>query len=307
MRDERPDSGARPALSSLCRQLRRIGAFLAFCALSLAPVAAWAVQLPGDGRPAPGEIGFQRSNSPIADEIHFFHNDILVPIIVLITLFVAGLLIYVMIRFNEKSNPVPSRTTHNTMLEIAWTVIPVMILVFIAVPSFRLLTHQLVIPKPAVTIKVTGNQWYWTYAYPKAKDGGGFSFDSMIKPKNEINPAKGDIWLLSVDNDAVVPVGKVIRVLVTSSDVIHSFTVPAFGIRIDAIPGRMNETWFKAERTGTYYGQCSKLCGINHAFMPIVFHVVSEKAYQAWLAKAAKEFAALPSSNQVAKVAFRPQ
>ncbi|WP_439329662.1 cytochrome c oxidase subunit II [Candidatus Rhodoblastus alkanivorans] len=258
------------------------------------------VQPPGDGRPAPGEMGLQMSNSPIADEVHAFHNGILLPITILICLFVLALLIYVVYRFNEKANPQPSRTTHNTLLEVAWTVIPVLILVFIAVPSFRLLTNQLVIPKPDVTIKVTGNQWYWSYSYPK--DQGGFSFDSLIIPDDQINPAKGQIRLLSVDNAAVVPVGKIIHVQVTSSDVIHSFTVPAFGIRIDAVPGRLNETWFKAERVGVYYGQCSKLCGKDHAFMPIEFHVVSQQAYDKWLAQAKKQFAAAPSRDQFAQI-----
>jgi cytochrome c oxidase subunit 2 len=190
------------------------------------------------------------------------------------------------------------------LLEVAWTVIPVLILVFIAIPSFRLLAHQLIIPQADVTIKVTGNQWYWSYAYPPDQ-GGGFSFDSILIPDDQIDPAKGQIRLLSVDNEAVVPVGKKVRLQVTASDVIHSFTIPSFGVRIDAVPGRLNETWFQAERPGIYYGQCSKICGKDHAFMPIAFRVVSEKDYADWLAQAKKKYAALPSHDQFAEATAR--
>lgn len=241
-----------------------------------------------DGFPEPGQIGFEEAVTPIAHEMHFFHDWILLPIIVMISLFVLGLLAYVIFRFNEKANPVPSRTTHHSTLEVIWTVLPVMILVVIAIPSFRLLAHQVIVPEPDLTVKVTGKQWYWTYNYP-ADQGGGFEFDSYLIPESDLKP--GDIRLLSVDNEAVVPVGKVVRVLMTSADVIHSFTVPSFGIRIDAIPGRMNETWFKAEREGVYYGQCSKICGQGHAFMPIAVRVVSPEKYAAWLVEASKKFA----------------
>jgi cytochrome c oxidase subunit II len=240
------------------------------------------------------------ANSPIAEEIHFFHNGILLPIITVITLFVLSLLVVVVAKFNEKANPTPSRVTHHTLLEVAWTIVPVLILVFIAVPSFRLLAHQLIVPQPDVTIKVTGNQWYWSYAYPKDQ-GGGFGFDSILIPEDQIDPAKGQMRLLSVDNEAVVPVGKNILLQVTASDVIHSFTIPSFGIRIDAVPGRLNETWFRAERPGIYYGQCSKICGKDHAFMPIAIRVVSEQDYAAWLAEAKKKFAALPPKSLFAE------
>jgi cytochrome c oxidase subunit II len=306
MRITRPDSGERSVLSALRRFSLVAGvSLLGLSPLALcAPLAALAqqanIQPPGDGYPAPGEIGMQMANSPIAEEIHFFHNDILLPIITIISLFVAALLVYVVLRFNEKANPTPSRTTHHTLLEVAWTIIPVMILVVIAIPSFRLLTHQLVIPQPDVTVKVTANQWYWSYAYPKDQ-GGGFSFDSLLKPEDQIDPAKGDIWLLSVDNEAVVPVGKNVLIQVTASDVIHSFTVPAFGVRIDAVPGRLNTAWFRAERVGVYYGQCSKICGKDHAFMPIAVRVVSEKDYADWLAQAQKKFASVPAAGQLAE------
>ena len=266
-------------------------------AFALQTVAAHAS---GTGHPDPGQIGFQKAVTPIAAEIHFFHDAILMPVITIISLFVLGLLLYAMWRFHETRNPTPSRTTHHTGLEVAWTVIPVLILVFIAVPSFRLLTHELVVPTPDVTMKVTGAQWHWSYSYPKDQ-GGGFSFDSYMKPEADIKPEDGDIRLLSVDNQAVVPVNKVIHVLVTADDVIHSFVIQSFGIRVDAVPGRMNETWFKAEREGVYYGQCSKICGKDHAFMPIAFRVVSDEQYQAWLADSKKKFASSASPVSVAQ------
>jgi cytochrome c oxidase subunit 2 len=245
-----------------------------------------------DGYPKPGQIGFQEAATPIAHELEFFHNWILLPIIVAISLFVLGLLVYVIFKFNEKANPEPAQTTHHSGLEVAWTVAPVMILVVIAIPSFRLLTHQLTMPPADITMKVTGKQWYWTYSYPKDQ-GGGFEFDSEMIQAADLKP--GDIRQLSVDNEAVVPVGKVVHVQVTAADVIHSFTIPSFGIRIDAVPGRMNETWFKAEREGIYYGQCSKICGKDHSDMPIAVRVVSEEKYAAWLVEASKKFASKDS------------
>jgi cytochrome c oxidase subunit 2 len=217
------------------------------------------------------------------------HDNILMPFITIISLFVLALLIYVMVRFNEKANPNPSRTTHSTALEVAWTLIPVLILVVMAIPSFRLLTHQIAMPAADITVKVTGKQWYWSYEYPK--DQGDFGFDSLIKADNELDPSKGDIRLLSVDNEAVVPVGKIVRLQITAADVIHSFVIQSLGVRMDAVPGRLNETWFKAEREGIYYGQCSKICGKDHAFMPIAFRVVSPEQYQAWLKDAKKKYA----------------
>jgi cytochrome c oxidase subunit II len=254
------------------------------------------------GRAVPGQIGFQTPVTPIAKEIVGFHDYLLMPIVTLISIFVLGLLIYVIWRFNERANPIPSKTTHNTGIEIAWTVIPIIILFVIALPSFDLLTHELVIPAADVTVKVTASQWHWAYEYPKDQ-GGGFSFESYIKPHDEIKPQDGDIWLLSVDNEAVVPVNKTVVLQITASDVIHSFVIQSFGVRIDAVPGRLNETWFKADREGVYYGQCSKLCGKDHAYMPIVFRVVSDDKYQAWLADAKQKFAAAPSAISVAEAA----
>jgi len=197
-------------------------------------------------------------------------------------------LVLVVVKFNARANPQPSRTTHNAGLEVAWTVIPVLILVVIAIPSFRLLTKQLTLPKADVTVKATGKQWYWSYDYPKDQ-GGGFGFDSLMVPEADVKDE--NLRLLAVDNEAVVPVNKIVNVQVTSSDVIHSFVIQAFGIRIDAVPGRLNQTWFKAEREGIYYGQCSKICGKDHAYMPIAFRVVSEQKYAEWLSEAKKKFA----------------
>ena len=238
------------------------------------------------GHAVPGQIGLQDSATPIDTEIRTFYNGILTPIIFAVSIFVGALLLIVIFRFNEKVNPTPSMLTHNTTLEVAWTIVPVLILVFIAIPSFRLLDHELVIPKTDLTVKVTGHQWYWTYAYPS----DGFDFDSYIKADKDLKP--GDLRQLAVDNEAVVPVNKTVLVQVTATDVIHSFTVPSFGVRIDAVPGRLNQTWFRATKEGIYYGQCSKLCGENHAYMPIAFRVVSDADYAAWLADAKKKFSA---------------
>src|SRR5579872_308298 len=262
-------------------------------------LCAGAALADGVGHADYGQIGFQEPVTPIAKELQNFHDYLLMPIIVLISLFVLGLLVYVIWRFNERTNPTPSRTTHNTMIEVLWTIVPVGILVVIAIPSFRLLTHELVNPQADVTLKVTGEQWHWAYEYPKDQ-GGGFSFESYVKPEDQIKPENGDIRLLSVDNEVVVPVNKVVVLQVTSQDVIHSFVIQSFGIRVDAVPGRLNETWFKAEREGIYYGQCSKLCGKDHAFMPIAFRVVSDDKYQSWLADAKKKFASAASPISVA-------
>ena len=241
----------------------------------------------GLGQPSPWEMGFQQAASPVMENIVWFH-DFLLWIITFITLFVLVLLGIVIVRFNAKANPVPSRTTHNTAIEIIWTIVPVVILVAIAIPSFKLLFYQQAIPTADLTVKATGKQWYWSYSYPDDK----FEFDSIMLQDAErakVNPPPPR--LLGVDNAMVVPVNKVIRVQVIGADVIHSFSVPSFGVKIDAVPGRLNETWFKAEREGVYYGQCSQLCGRDHAFMPIAVRVVSESEYTAWVDAAKKKFA----------------
>jgi cytochrome c oxidase subunit 2 len=238
------------------------------------------------GQPAPWEFRLQAAASPVMEHIIWFH-DWLLWIITIITLFVLGLLVAVVVKFNAKANPVPSRTTHNTLIEVAWTLIPVLILVGIAIPSFKLLFQELDIPKADLTIKATGKQWYWSYAYP---DNGKFEFDSLLacdESREKCEPPR----LLAVDNVVVVPVNKVIRVEVTGADVIHSFAVPAFGIKIDAIPGRLNETWFTATKTGIYYGQCSELCGKDHAYMPIAVKVVEDQEFATWVEAAKKKYA----------------
>ncbi len=256
---------------------------LAVAGMALAAGGAAFAEL---GQPAPWEYTLQESASPVMDDIVWFHNALLVTITI-ITLFVLALLVMVVMKFNARSNPVPSRTTHNTLIEVAWTLIPVLILVTIAVPSFRLLFKQLDIPKADLTVKATGKQWYWSYSYP---DNGKFEFDSLLvqdkKPR-----------LLGVDNEMVVPVNKVIRIQTTGADVIHAFAVPAFGIKIDSIPGRLNETWFKATKTGMFYGQCSELCGKDHAFMPIAVRVVSDQEFASWVEGAKKKFATNPGNT----------
>ncbi len=276
------------------------GAGLLGTLLAAHPAAA------GTGMPSPWQMNLQGAATPVAAYIHWFH-DWLNVIIFSVSIFVLALLVYVCWRFNEKANPTPSKTTHHALLEVAWTVVPVLILVVIAIPSFRLLKLQLEVPQADVTVKVTGKQWYWSYEYPQ--DGGAIAFDSLMLDEkqraeaissNKI-PAAEAPRLLAVDNEAVVPVGKIVRVQVTGADVIHKFTVPSFGIKIDAIPGRLNETWFKADREGIYYGQCSFICGQNHAYMPIAFRVVSPERYAAWLVESKQKFAnAADAGNKIA-------
>ena len=241
------------------------------------------------GAPEQGEIGFLPANTEIADSMFWFHNSILLPVIIGISLLVLALIVYIVWRFNETANPVPSRRTHNGLLEVTWTVLPALVLVVIAVPSFRLLADQLIIPAPDLTLKVTASQWHWNYGYPKSE--GGFSFDSLYVEEKDLKPGQPNV--ITADHELVVPVGKVVELDVVSQDVIHSFSVPSFGIKIDAIPGRLNKTWFKAEHEGMFYGQCSNICGIDHAFMPINVRVLSQPDYEAWLVQAKKQFAVL--------------
>lgn len=239
---------------------------------ALAQEAAKAV-----GAPQPKQLGLQDAASPVMERLHDFHN-ILLWTIISIAVFVTLLLLYVIVRFNKRANPVPSTTTHHTWLEVAWTGIPVLILLFIAVPSFRVLYYMDKAPNPELTIKVTGHQWYWSYEYPEHE---GLAFDSNMIPEKEIKP--GQLRLLEVDNRLVVPVGVDVRVLVTGADVIHSFAVPALGVKKDAMPGRLNETWFNVTREGVYYGQCSEICGTGHGYMPIAVEAVSKERFQEWL------------------------
>ncbi|MCP8939244.1 cytochrome c oxidase subunit II [Alsobacter sp. SYSU M60028] len=241
----------------------------------------------GIGQPAHYQLGLQEPVTEVAEAAHNLHTA-LVWIITLISLFVLALLVTVVVRFNEKKNPVASRTTHHTGLEIAWTVIPVLILVGIAIPSFRLLKLQIELPKADMTVKVYGNQWYWSYEYPGEE--GGFKFDSNPLEQADAEKASQP-YLLAVDNEMVVPAGKTVVLQIVGNDVIHSFSVPSLGFRMDAIPGRLNQTWFKTDREGIYYGQCSRLCGQNHYKMPIAIRVVSQANYATWLADAKKKFA----------------
>jgi cytochrome c oxidase subunit II len=239
---------------------------------------------PAVGAPRPWEIGMQPAFGPLKQQQIDLHDLVLV-IITLITLFVGGLLVWVMWRYNARRHPVPTRTAHNTFLEIAWTVVPVLILVVMAIPSFRLVYYEDRTRDADLTIKVTGHQWYWEYTYP---DNNNIDFSSYIIPDDQLKP--GQRRLLEVDNPLVVPVGKNIRVLQTSTDVIHSWFIPALGVQRYAIPGRTIETWFKADRPGTIYGECNQICGTNHSRMPIVVHAVPEKEFEAWLTEAKTKF-----------------
>jgi cytochrome c oxidase subunit 2 len=242
-------------------------------------VAAMAQEEHRIGRPTNWAIDLQAGVTPLRNDAIFFHNVVLMPIITIITLFVLALLIVVVVRYNKRANPVPARWSHNTPIEIVWTVVPVIILMVIAVFSFRLLYAYHDMPKPDVTVKATGYQWYWGYEYP---DQNVAEFISNILPENQATEERP--YKLAVNEPLVVPVNKTVRVLVTGADVIHAFAVPAFGIITDAVPGRVNETWFRADRVGTYFGNCRELCGVDHAFMPIEVRVVTQAEFDAWVA-----------------------
>lgn len=243
--------------------------------------------------PLDWQMGFQPAASPIMEQITNFHHILLV-LITAITLFVLALLLYIMVRFNSRANPVPSTNTHNTPLEIVWTVIPILILVVMAIPSFRLLYAEDVVPESEMTLKLTGNQWYWNVEY---SDHGALSFDiTMLEDADR--PADAP-RLLAVDNEIVVPIDTAIRVQTTANDVIHAFAMPVMGVKIDAVPGQLNETWFKATREGTFYGQCSEICGSRHAFMPTALKVVSKEAFAAWLEEAKVKHASIPAQQPV--------
>ncbi len=282
-------------------KLTRIIAGTVGLAAVLAAGTALAQQI---GQPTAGGLGMQAAASPIKEEMHHFHNILLV-IITGITLFVMALLGYVMVRFRRSANPVPSKVTHNTLLEVAWTVVPILILLAIVVPSIRLIYMQDHQPDAEMTIKVVGRQWYWSYEYP---DNGNFAFDSYMIPDDQIDPAKGQVRLLSVDNEVVIPADTKVRFIITGGDVIHSWAIPALGIKMDAVPGRLNEAWtlVPAKYIGTvFYGQCSEICGINHGFMPAAVRVVSKEDYVAWVEKAQQQFAAAdaPATMTVAALA----
>jgi cytochrome c oxidase subunit 2 len=250
--------------------------------------AAWAQQ------PHPWQLGMQPPATPVKERIHFLHNDILLPIITVITVFVLGLMLYAMVRFHHRRHPIPTRTSHNAVIEILWTVVPVLILVVIAIPSFKLMYYMDRAPDAEMTIKATGKQWYWTYEYP---DQGGLSIDSNIIQDKDLKP--GQPRLLEVDNPLIVPVNTTIRVQVAGvpDGVIHSWFVPSFGVQEYAMPGRLNEAWIRVEREGTYYGECNQICGINHAFMPIEVKALSRADFQKWIAAAKKNAGLLPGGE----------
>jgi cytochrome c oxidase subunit 2 len=264
---------------------------VAAIAITAASAIAWA-----EG-PRPWEIGMQPPATPVKERLSEFHDELLV-IIFLIALFVLSLLLYVIVRFNQRRHPVPTRTSHNTVVEMLWTVVPVLILVIIAIPSFKLMYYMDRVPNPDMTIKVTGHQWYWSYDYP---DQGDLSFDSNLIPESDLKP--GQKRLLDVDNPLVVPVDTVIRVYVTGTDVIHSWFIPSFGVQEYAIVGRLNESWMKVEHPGVYYGQCNQICGVNHAFMPIKVEAVTKDEFQRWLADAKKKFARHDEPGDAVRIA----
>jgi cytochrome c oxidase subunit 2 len=268
---------------------RKTGIFAAIGALGTAILGAG----PALAMPVNFGTGFQSAASPVMEQIESFHTELFY-IITAVSLFVLALLLWVVIKFRASANPIPSKVHHNTLLEVAWTIIPVIILVVIAIPSFKLLYYEAAIPTPDVQIRAIGKQWYWTYEYPGA---GGFTFDALgLSDADDLKAGKPR--LLGTDNAVYVPVNKVIEIETTGADVIHSWAMPQMGVKMDAVPGRLNHTWFKATRTGIFYGQCSELCGAKHAYMPIELHVVSDADYAAWLAGAKKKYSALAALDK---------
>ena len=250
-------------------------------------------------QPKDWQLGFQNAASETMRDIVNFHDNLLLPIIIAISVFVLFLMVYACIRFRASRNPNPSKRTHNVAVEVLWTLIPCLILIVIAVPSFQILYKQDTIPKADLTIKAIGYQWYWGYEYPDEN----LIFESYMVEEKDLKADQPR--LLAVDNEVVVPVGKVVKVLITANDVLHAWALPSFGVKRDAVPGRINETWFKAEKVGTYYGQCSELCGIKHAFMPITVRVVSNEEYEEWLSEAKVKFAKEEIENDKLKLASK--
>jgi cytochrome c oxidase subunit 2 len=264
--------------------LKNFTAAAAFATASLGVTAGLSASADA-AQPEPWQMGFQPAASPTMEQIQAF-NDLLLPIISVIVVFVLGLLVYVMWRYSEKRNPTPSKTTHNTLIEVIWTVVPVIILVVIAIPSFKLLYYADRIEDAEMTIKAIGRQWYWSYEYP---DHGNFTFDAYMVADEDLEP--GQPRLLETDYAIVLPVDTRIRILVTASDVLHSFAMPSMGLKLDGVPGRINETWVQINREGTYYGQCSEICGTGHSYMPIMIKAVSKEAFAKWVEQAKEEFA----------------
>ena len=260
---------------------------LAYILLTLTPGSVLS------NEPKDWQLGFQKAASQGMEDIVWFHDYMLLPIITAITVFVLFLLLYTCVRYRASKNKVASTTSHNTLIEVLWTLIPCLILIVMAVPSFKVLYSQDTIPKADVTIKAVGYQWYWGYEYPDEN----IIFESYMVDEKDLK--ENQPRLLTVDNEVYVPVNKVVKVMITANDVLHAWALPSFGVKRDAVPGRINETWFKADRTGTFYGQCSELCGIKHAFMPITVNVVTEEEYKKWLEKAKVEFAKKDLGNNI--------
>ncbi|MBB5661353.1 cytochrome c oxidase subunit II [Brevundimonas halotolerans] len=296
MRTSAMASGIRALKAATAAMTASIGATIMVGASAM---PAMAQELLGQPTPGAGGIALQPAASELKHDAIWFHDVILMPVITIISLFVLGLLIWVAIRYNKKANPVPAKWSHNTLIEVIWTIVPVVILLVIAIFSFRLLYKYEAMPEPDLTVKVTGNQWNWGYEYP---DQAVPEYISNMLPEDEAQ-ARNVPYRLAADEAMVVPVGKTVRLLITASDVIHSVALPAFGLKTDAVPGRTNETWFNAERTGVYYGQCSELCGVDHAFMPIEIRVVTEAEFAAWVASKGGSMTAAAAEAAAAEVA----
>ena len=280
--------------------------FIALLSSFILSAVAYATES-GEFRAKAGQIDFMQPATPVMEDIISLH-ELLLWIMCGVTLFVTVLLIYIMVKFKAKNNPKPATFTHHTALEVTWTLVPILILLVIAIPSFKLLYKEDVIPVSDVTVKAIGNQWYWTYEYPDVAlssdpEDGALTFDAIMLTDEEALAA-GEPRLLATDNIVVVPINKVVKVIVTATDVIHAWAIPSFGVKIDAVPGRLNETWFKATKLGTFYGQCSELCGIKHGFMPINVKVVTEEEYRIWLTSAKIKYASntVTGAVQVASV-----
>ena len=267
---------------------------MAFLATLFATVMSSGVNA---AEPKPWQMNFQPAATPVMEKITDFHNLLLI-VEVAIVVFVLILMLIIIVKFNSKSNPEPSKTTHNTALEVVWTVIPIVILIVLAVPSMKLLFFMDKAQNPEMTLKITGHQWYWSYQYP---DNGNFEFDSNIVPDDEIKP--GQRRLLEVDNQVVIPVNTEIRLLMTSDDVIHNWAIPSFGVKMDTVPGRTNESWIKVTKPGVYYGQCSELCGVNHGYMPIHIKAIPKAEFAAWVMKAKKEFSSNETDDKPVRLA----
>jgi cytochrome c oxidase subunit 2 len=270
--------------------MKKINLFIlsVFSLLGFIPLAL------ADDAATPTQLGLRAAASPQMERIVSFHDDLLMWVITIIVIFVTALLIWVAIRYNKKSNPTPSKTTHHVMLEVLWTVLPVVILIVIAVPSFKMLYYLDRVEEPEMTLKVTGHQWYWEYTY---QDGDEINFASYMIPEDEIDESKGQKRLLSTDNKVVLPIDTNIRILITAENVIHAFTVPALGFKKDAVPGRLNETWVRIDKPGTYFGQCSEICGPNHAYMPIEIEAVTKEEFQKWRATAKDKYSSIDNTG----------